>query len=108
MLPASTIPVVTPIVASEPVIDHVPPDGVQLSVVVPDAHTFAAPVMMPGSALIVTIAVLRQPVGSVYVTVAVPLVPPVTTPVDEPIVAVPVPDEIDHVPVAGRQLRVVV
>jgi hypothetical protein len=64
--------------------------------------------MMPGSALIVTIAVLRHPVGSVYVTVAVPLVIPVTTPVAAIIEAEPVPEVIDHVPVAGRQFNVVV
>lgn len=60
-----TIPVVTPIVAMEPDMLHVPLPGVQLSVVVPPSHTLAAPVISPGSALIVTIAVLRQPVGSV-------------------------------------------
>jgi hypothetical protein len=44
---------------------HVPPEGRQLSVVVPPTQTFAAPVIKPGSALIVTMAVLRQPVDNV-------------------------------------------
>jgi hypothetical protein len=56
---------VTPIVANAQVIDHVPPDGVQFSVEVELTHTFAAPVISPGSALTVAIAVLRQPVGNV-------------------------------------------
>jgi len=59
------IPVVTPIVAYAQVIDQVPPAGVQFRVDVPDTHTFAPPVIRPGNALMVTIAVFLQPVGKV-------------------------------------------
>jgi len=59
------MPVVTPIVAYAQVMDHVPPAGVQFRVDVPDTHTFAAPVIRPGNALIVTMAVFLQPVGNV-------------------------------------------
>jgi len=86
---------------------HVPPAGVQFSVVVLLAHTLPAPVIMPGNALTVNVVVFLQPVGRVYVTLTVPAVPPVTTPVPEPIVAVPVPADTDHVPVAGVQVSVV-
>lgn len=45
---------------------HVPPDGVPVSVVVPPpSHTCGTPVIAPGSANTVTVAVLLQPVPSV-------------------------------------------
>ena len=45
---------------------HVPPDGVPVNVVVPPAsHTCGTPVMAPGNANTVTVAMLLQPVPSV-------------------------------------------
>ena len=44
---------------------HVPPAGVEFSVVVNPTQTVSVPVMFVGLALIVTIAVLIQPVASV-------------------------------------------
>lgn len=44
---------------------HVPPVVVLLSVVAEPTHTAAVPVMAAGSALIVTVTVLAQPVPNV-------------------------------------------
>ncbi len=105
----STSPVVTTTVAMPgALLVHVPPVGVQFSVVVEPTHTLAAPVTRPGNANTVTVIVCLQPVPSVYVTDTVPAVPPVTMPVPAPITAVPVPELSDQVPGPGVQLRVVV
>jgi hypothetical protein len=67
---------------------HKPP--VVASVSVADDPTQAAmlPPIATGAALTVNAAVARQPVGNVYVIVAVPGVPPVTVPDAEPMFAV--------------------
>ena len=67
---AEEIPVNTPVVismvpAAGLLADHVPPDGEQCSAVVMPSHTVNTPVIGPGNATTVTIAVIRQPVGSV-------------------------------------------
>jgi hypothetical protein len=59
---------------------HVPPVGVLLSVDVLPTHTTGDPIINPGSGLIVTVVVVRQPVGRVYVMLAVPAAMPVTMP----------------------------
>lgn len=88
---------------------HVPPVGVPVSVVVPPAsQTCGTPVIAPGSANTVTVAVLRQPAPFVYVVLTVPALPPSSIPVLLPIVAVPVPADTDHVPPAGVADNVVV
>jgi hypothetical protein len=60
-----TTPVVTPIDALAQVIDQVPPDGEQLSVVVLPIHALETPVITPGSAFTDTVVEERHPVGSV-------------------------------------------
>ena len=59
---------------------HVPPVGVLLSVDVLPTHTTGDPIINPGSGLIVTVVVVRQPVGRVYVMLAVPAAMPLTVP----------------------------
>jgi hypothetical protein len=44
---------------------HVPPVGVLLSVDVLPTHTTGDPIINPGSGLMVTVVVVRQPVGKV-------------------------------------------
>lgn len=73
---------------------HAPPGIVLLRVVVWVAHTVDGPVMAVGTGFTVTtnvVNVLPQPeTDAVYVSVAVPTLTPVTTPDDEPTVAIPV------------------
>lgn len=75
---------------------HVPPLVVVLSVVVLPAHTLAVPVMEAGKGFTVIPFVVAQPVGSVYVMVALPAAAPLTTPV-LPIAAVLLAEEL-HAP----------
>ena len=44
---------------------HMPPVDVVLSVVVSPSHTVAVPVIVAGSGFTTTVAVVKQPVGSV-------------------------------------------
>ena len=67
---------------------HVPPVVASLKLVVKPAQTFKVPVIAEGNGLTVKIAVVIQPVGKVYVIVALPLATPVITPVPEPAVAI--------------------
>src|ERR1043165_2478246 len=90
------MPVSTPVVASivptpGVVLIHVPPGVVVVNVVVLPVHTCSEPPILAGSAYTVTFALAWQVVGSVYtiVAVAVPATP-LTIPVVEPTVAVPV------------------
>jgi hypothetical protein len=64
-----------------------PPAGVLLNVVVSPTHTPNEPEMADGSGFTVMPAVMIQPVGSVYVIVAVPPLTPLATPLVEPMVA---------------------
>ncbi len=91
-----TDPVPIPVTTPEPepmdamdgvLLVHVPPVVVFERVVVVPVVNVVAPVMAAGDALMVMVAVLKHPVPSEYVTVAVPADMPVTTPVDESIVA---------------------
>jgi hypothetical protein len=70
---------------------HVPPETASLSVSEVPWQKVAVPPIAAGDGYTVTMAVVRQPVGSVYVIVAVEVVvtvaAPVTTPVLEPTVA---------------------
>ena len=95
------------IVALPLLLAHIPPVGVDASVVVNPTHTFIVPVNVVGLAFTVTTAVLIQPVPSVYVIVDVPATEPVITP-DEgrPIVALPL--LLVQVPPAGVEFNVVV
>jgi hypothetical protein len=86
--------------------DHVPPVVVVANVVVAPAHTCNVPVMAAGAAETVTVLVEKQPVGSVYEIVDVPLAAPVTIPV-----AFMVPTAgllLLHVPPVVTQARVIV
>ena len=81
--PAAT-PVTTPVplltVANDVLLLLQVPSGVaSLSAVVKPAHTLVVPVIAAGSGFTVTTLVMIQPVGKVYVTVAVPAVIPVIT-----------------------------
>ena len=62
-----TIPVVEPILALPLLLVHVPPAGVEFSVLVAPTHTFKVPVIAVGLAFTVTIVgvALIQPVPSV-------------------------------------------
>src|SRR5204862_639672 len=65
-----------------------PPEVPSVSVIVaPAAHTTPGPPMGSGIGLTVTVAVLMQPVPSVYVIIATPTFTPPTTPVPDPTVA---------------------
>jgi hypothetical protein len=87
-VPASTpptIPVEEPTVALAVVLlVHVPPVVELKSVVVPPAHTLSVPPIAAGRGFTVIDVVLWQPVGRLYVIVAVPVVTPVTVPVADP------------------------
>jgi hypothetical protein len=84
-----TIPEDEPTVAMAVLLlDQVPPAGLLVSVVVEPSHTAGAAGLITGNGYTVTMPVIRQPVGAVYVTVhvepeALPATP-VTTPVEEP------------------------
>ena len=52
-----TIPLVAPIVAADVLLlDHVPPDTVFVNVLVVPMHTAVLPAIVPGDAMIVTVA----------------------------------------------------
>ena len=86
---------------------QVPPAGVEFKVVVKPIHTDGVPVKVVGFGLTVTMAVLIQPVPSVYVITDVPATEPVTTPeVESAMVALPL--LLLQVPPAGVEFKVVV
>jgi len=70
-------------------LNQVPPGAAFIRVAVCPRHSSSVPEIVEGRGFIVTVAVVKQPAGSVYVIVAMPALIPVTTPV-EPIVAIPV------------------
>jgi hypothetical protein len=86
---------------------HVPPGVASLIEIVDPSQTVVAPVIADGDAFTVTTTVCTQPEPIEYVTVAVPGVTPVTTPLAEPMAAIP-PGLIVHVPPGTRSPRVVV
>ena len=67
-------------------------------VVLPQKAPLPAAVTVAANALTVTIPVILQPVGIVYVIPATPAANPFTIPVEEPIVAVPVAPEVQEPP----------
>lgn len=101
-------PVAEPIVAT-PVVPliQVPPEVASLSVIVDPSHTAVLPVIVAGNGLTVTVVLVLQPVGNVYVITDVPVATPVTTPEEEPTVAIPVLPLV-HVPPDEVLLNVVV
>ena len=87
------MPLTEPVEASieiiaDDVVLQVPPVVAFDRFVFSPAQTPVVPVMAPGNGSIITVAVVRQPVGSVYVIVALPAEAPVIVPVPEPIVAI--------------------
>jgi hypothetical protein len=64
-MPVTTPPVLVMLAVVVGDIDHVPPTDVLVSVVVIPSHTVSVPPMADGKGYTVTIAVVRQPVGSV-------------------------------------------
>jgi hypothetical protein len=93
-----TIPEAEPTVATpELLLLQMPPVVTVLNDVVDPAHTIAVPVIDNGKGWMVIVIVRKQPVGKVYVIVAVPANTPVTIPVPEPTDAVLVLP-LDHVP----------
>ncbi len=86
---------------------HVPPVGEELNVVEVPSQMANVPVMALGAVFTVTTLVAKQPPASVYVIVAVPAVPPVTTPEVEFTLAVP-DALLVQVPPVGVLLKVVV
>jgi len=86
-------------------VDHVPPPA-SLSVIDEPTHKGTFPEIASGKGFTVIVVVVIQPVGNVYVIVAVPVALPVTTP-DGDTEAV-APDELAHVPPAVASLSAVV
>ena len=66
---------------------HVPPGVPSLNVVERPVQTAVTPDIGAGVGLTVTGAITKQPVGTVYVMLGMPVATPVTTPVPEPTVA---------------------
>lgn len=101
-----TTPVELPTVAiAVLLLDHVPPDGDELKVMVLPEHTDDGPDIALGVVFTVNDCVLEQPLPSVYVIITVPADTPVTVPVLLPTVAIPVlPDS--QVPPDGDELSV--
>ena len=84
-----TIPELLPTVASvELLLLHVPPAALSEKVTLLPVHTLSGPFIALGAVFTVTVVVMVQPVEVMYSIVEVPGTIPVTTPVDEPIVAV--------------------
>ena len=77
---------------------HDPPEVPSLSEAVDPAHRESVPVMGAGTALTVTMVVVKHPPGVVQVIVAVPGDTPDTIPDDEPTVAMPVAPEVQIPP----------
>ena len=88
IVPPVRIPVVRPIVATVVVLlVHVPPVTASLNVMVPPMHTPVGPRIDVGEGLTLITVVVQQPVGNLYVIVAVPRDTPVTIPLLIPTVA---------------------
>jgi hypothetical protein len=78
---------------------HVPPVVVLVKAVVRPVHTLVVPVIGAGTGLTVSVRVLKQLVGNVYVIIVVPVVAVVSTP-EVPMLAT-VGLLLLHVPLAG-------
>lgn len=77
---------------------HAPPVVALLRIVVAPTHTLGVPNITPGTGLTVTVEVLRHPVESLYVTVAVPTERPEIPPENDIIGPVTKGAEDVHVP----------
>ena len=92
-MPAVTPPTmpseVTVAMLVEP-LDHVPPGDASVKVVVAPTHMLAVPEILAGVGFTITEPTTKHPVDNVYVSGAVPVATPVTTPEDVPIVAIPI------------------
>jgi hypothetical protein len=86
---------------------QVPPGVPSNNAVVAFSQTTAAPVMGYGTGYTVTVVTALHPVGMTYVIMEVPVLTPVTIPVDEPIVAITV-FPLTHVPPGMLLLSVAV
>lgn len=82
-----TIPELLPTDIAEDGVLQVPPDVALLNVVVLPTQTDVVPVIVAGSALVVKMIVVRQPVGSVYDMLLVPAETAVSAPVTDAMVA---------------------
>src|SRR5690349_3272524 len=82
---------------------HEPPVVGSVSVMAEPTITVVGPVIGAGNGSTVTSAVVKHPVGSVYVIVAVPA----ATPVDSPVELMVTPDEPDQVPPGGLHVSIV-
>lgn len=104
-----TIPVDPTVASVVLALLHAPPVVASASIIVSPAHTDDPPVMLPatGKALTVIGALMRHPVGNVYVIVSRPASTPDTTPVEEPTTAIVV-RLLLHVPPEGVELSVTV
>jgi hypothetical protein len=84
LVPATT-PLTTPAAVIVAIVAlllvQLPPAGALPSAVVLPTQTSATPLITDGSPLTVTVVCLEQPVGNVYIIVAVPDIIPDTTPV---------------------------
>lgn len=78
-----------------------PPGVASASIPVDPTHTELMPVMGNGAAFTVTVTEIKQPVAIVYLIKDVPGDMPVTSPVRDPIVAMPVDAELQLPPGAG-------
>ena len=92
-------------IAGLPLVHETPPPVASVRNVVLPWHTSVLPDIAAGAALTVTLYVLLQPVGSVYVIIAVPAELPVTFPEPPPVTVVL--SEL-HVPPLVASLSVIV
>ena len=102
-----TTPVPVPMFTLVLLLLHTPPGVPSVRVMVEPMHTVAGPSMDEGVGLMVTAAVVKQPVGRVYVINTRPAVTPVTRPEDEPMVAIAV-FPLSHVPPTEQDNNVLV
>jgi hypothetical protein len=68
---------------------HEPPLNVLDNVDVALSHALRVPVIAAGLTFTVIVSAREHPVGSVYVTIVVPVLTPLRIPLDDPIVATP-------------------
>ena len=96
-----TTPVAEPIVTSLPDVLQLPPGVPSATVIIEPSHTAVGPVITAGSGFTGMVAVVAQPVPIEYVIIEVPVVTPNTTPLLDPMVAIPVEPLIHVPPVVG-------
>jgi len=67
---------------------QLPPPGASLNIIKEPVQTNVGPAMVPGTGLIVTAETVLQPGANEYVIADIPAAIPVTTPVEETMVAI--------------------